>query len=78
DSAEKYAEGRAVRIEVRTKKDLDNTKKLAAIKMTNWIVALDRVRRSLDSTDTPPPNKCLQRALQHRSRFFCVRFHGGC
>jgi hypothetical protein len=35
DSAKRYAEGRAVRIEVRTKKDLDNTKKLAAIKMAN-------------------------------------------
>jgi hypothetical protein len=35
DSARKYAEGRGVRIEVRTKKDLDNTKKLAAVKMAN-------------------------------------------
>ncbi len=35
NSARKYAEGRAVRVEVRTKKDLDNTKKLAAIKMAN-------------------------------------------
>jgi hypothetical protein len=35
DSARKYAEGRAVRVEVRTKKDLNNTKKLAAIKMAN-------------------------------------------
>ncbi|UCC85024.1 MAG: DUF3788 domain-containing protein [Gemmatimonadota bacterium] len=33
DSAKKYVEGRGVRIEVRTKKDLDTTKKLAAIKM---------------------------------------------
>jgi hypothetical protein len=35
DSARKYAEGRGVRIEVRTRKDLENTKKLAAIKMAN-------------------------------------------
>jgi hypothetical protein len=35
DSARKYAEGRGVRIEVRTKKDLTATKKLAAIKMAN-------------------------------------------
>jgi hypothetical protein len=35
DSATKYAEGKAVRIEVRTKNDLDNTEKLAAIKMSN-------------------------------------------
>ncbi len=35
NGARKYAEGRAVRVEVRTKKDLDNTKKLAAIKMAN-------------------------------------------
>jgi len=35
DSARKYAEGRGVRIEVRTKKDLESTKKLAAIKMAN-------------------------------------------
>jgi len=33
DSARKYVEGRGVRIEVRFKKDLENTKKLAAIKM---------------------------------------------
>jgi hypothetical protein len=35
DSATKYPEGRGVRIEVRTKKDLETTKKLAAIKMSN-------------------------------------------
>jgi len=35
DSATKYVEGRGVRIEVRTRKDLENTKKLAAIKMAN-------------------------------------------
>lgn len=35
DSARKYAEGRGVRIEVKTKKDLEDTKKLAAIKMAN-------------------------------------------
>jgi hypothetical protein len=35
ESARKYVEGRGVRIEVKTKKDLDNTKKLAAIKMAN-------------------------------------------
>ena len=35
DSARKYAEGRGIRIEVRTKKDLDNVKKLAVIKMAN-------------------------------------------
>jgi hypothetical protein len=35
DEANKYAEGRAVRIEVRSKKDLDNAKKLASIKMAN-------------------------------------------
>lgn len=35
DQAKKYAEGRAVRIEVRSKKDLEITKKLAAIKMAN-------------------------------------------
>jgi hypothetical protein len=35
DSATKYVEGRGVRIEVRTKKDLETTKKLAAIKMAN-------------------------------------------
>jgi hypothetical protein len=35
DSAPKYAEGRGVRIEVRTKKDLENVKVLAAVKMAN-------------------------------------------
>ena len=35
DSAPKYVEGRGLRIEVRTKKDLETTKKLAAIKMAN-------------------------------------------
>jgi hypothetical protein len=35
DEAKKYAEGRAVRIEVRTKRDLSNVEKLAAIKMAN-------------------------------------------
>ena len=35
DSAKKYAEGRAVRIEVRSKKDYDNVVKLAAAKMSN-------------------------------------------
>jgi hypothetical protein len=35
DSARKYAEGRGVRIEVRTKKDLENAKKLAAVKMAS-------------------------------------------
>lgn len=35
DEARKYAEGRAVRLEVRTKADLDNTRKVAAIKMAN-------------------------------------------
>lgn len=35
DSARKYAEGRAVRIEIRRERDLDHTKKLAAIKMAN-------------------------------------------
>ena len=35
DGAKKYAEGRAVRIEVRSKKDRDNVMKLAAIKMAN-------------------------------------------
>ncbi len=35
ESAKKYVEGRGVRIELRTKKDLNNTKKLAAIKMAN-------------------------------------------
>jgi hypothetical protein len=35
DSARKYAEGRGVRIEVKSKTDLETTKKLAAIKMAN-------------------------------------------
>jgi len=35
DEAPKYAEGRGVRIEVRTKKDLEAVKDLAAIKMAN-------------------------------------------
>jgi len=35
DSAPKYSEGRGLRIEVRTKKELETTKKLAAIKMAN-------------------------------------------
>jgi hypothetical protein len=35
DEAKKYAEGRAVRIEIKNKKDLQITKKLAAIKMAN-------------------------------------------
>ena len=35
DEAPKYAEGRGVRIEVRTKKDLDAVRKLAAVKMAN-------------------------------------------
>ncbi|MGD2152670.1 MAG: DUF3788 domain-containing protein [Gemmatimonadales bacterium] len=35
DSARRYVEGRGVRIEVRTKKDLEVTKRLAAIKMAN-------------------------------------------
>ena len=35
DSAKKYAEGRAVRLEIRSRKDLDHTKKLAAVKMAN-------------------------------------------
>ena len=35
DSAPKYAEGRAVRLEVRTKKDVALVEKLAAIKMAN-------------------------------------------
>ena len=33
--AKRYAEGRAVRLEIRTKKDLESVKKLAAIKMAN-------------------------------------------
>ena len=35
DGAPKYAEGRGARFEVRTKKDLESIKKLAAIKMAN-------------------------------------------
>lgn len=35
DSAPKYAEGRGVRLEVRSVKDADSIKKLAAIKMAN-------------------------------------------
>ena len=35
DGAKRYVEGRAVRIEIRTKKDLENAKKLSAIKMAN-------------------------------------------
>jgi len=35
DGAPKYAEGRGVRFEVRTRKDLESIKKLAAIKMAN-------------------------------------------
>jgi hypothetical protein len=35
DGARKYAEGRGVRLEVRSKGDLENIKKLAAIKMAN-------------------------------------------
>ena len=35
DEARKYAEGRGVRLEVRTKKALDHVKKLAAVKMAN-------------------------------------------
>ncbi|MBU0616127.1 MAG: DUF3788 domain-containing protein, partial [Planctomycetes bacterium] len=35
DSAPKYAEGRGVRFEVRTKKDLEAVKQVAAIKMAN-------------------------------------------
>jgi hypothetical protein len=35
DQAPKYAEGRAIRIEVRNKKDFENVKKLAAVKMAN-------------------------------------------
>ncbi len=35
DEAPKYAEGRGVRLEIRNKKDLENTKKLSAIKMSN-------------------------------------------
>lgn len=35
DAARKYVEGRGVRIEVRSKKDLEVAKRLAAIKMAN-------------------------------------------
>jgi hypothetical protein len=35
DEAKKYAEGRGVRLEIRNKKALAHTKKLAAIKMAN-------------------------------------------
>ena len=35
EEAKKYAEGRAVRIEIKSKKDLEIAKKLAAIKMAN-------------------------------------------
>ena len=35
EGAPKYAEGRGFRIEIRTKKDLEVTKKLAAMKMAN-------------------------------------------
>ncbi len=35
DSATKYVEGRGVRIEVRTKRDFETVKQLAAIKMAN-------------------------------------------
>ena len=35
DKAPKYAEGRGVRFEVRTKKDLEGIRELAAIKMSN-------------------------------------------
>ena len=35
DGATKYAEGRAIRMEIRSKKDLDAVKKLAAVKMGN-------------------------------------------
>jgi hypothetical protein len=35
DSAKKYAEGRAIRIEVRNKRDRDDVIKLAAVKMEN-------------------------------------------
>jgi len=35
DAAPKYAEGRGVRVEVKSKKDLENVKALAAIKMGN-------------------------------------------
>jgi hypothetical protein len=35
DGAPRYAEGRGVRLEVKSKKDLENIKRLAAIKMAN-------------------------------------------
>ena len=35
EGAQKFAEGRAVRLEIRTKKDLENARKLAEIKMAN-------------------------------------------
>jgi hypothetical protein len=35
DGAQKYGEGRGFRLEVRTKQDVENIKKLAAIKMVN-------------------------------------------
>ena len=35
DEAKKYAEGRGVRIEIRTKKDLEIAKELSAVKMAN-------------------------------------------
>ncbi len=35
EGAKKYAEGRPIRIEVRSKKSLDTVKKLAAVKMAN-------------------------------------------
>jgi hypothetical protein len=35
DEAKKYAEGRGVRLEIRSKKDLESVKRLAAIKMAN-------------------------------------------
>jgi hypothetical protein len=35
DAAKKYAEGRGVRLEIRNNKDLDNVKKLCAIKTAN-------------------------------------------
>ena len=35
DTSHKYAEGGAVRVEVRTKRDLENVKQIAAVKMAN-------------------------------------------
>jgi hypothetical protein len=35
DEAPRYPEGRGVRIEVRTKKDIETVKRLAAVKMAN-------------------------------------------